>query len=97
MGIAVRIIAIDAVHAHALIRAGEGDAKPMVARAKQRSSHAVVDELPGSIWAQGCEVVRVRDEQHWRTVVDYIANHAIAGATVWEPETIIAERARRVD
>lgn len=86
MGYPVRVLAVAARHAHALVRVGEIDAKPIVGRAKQAASHAVRGELPGSIWSQGCHVVRCRDESHYRAIVDYISRHARednTGAALW--------------
>ena len=78
-----RIIAVAARHAHALIRAEDDDAKPIAGRAKQAASHAVRRSLPGTIWSQGCHVVRVCDEAHFHAIVAYIAEHEREGAAVW--------------
>ncbi len=82
-GCVVRIVCVDAVHAHVLVRTGEENAKPIIGRAKQSASRRVGDRLHGAIWGQGCHVVRVRDEQHYRTVVGYIEEHALHGAALW--------------
>ena len=79
----VRCIAVAGTHAHILACVGSQDAKPIIGRAKQAASHRVRDRLPGTVWAQGCHVVRVRDEAHYRSVVNYIARHAEDGACVW--------------
>jgi len=79
----VRILAIGEVHGHILLRIGSGDAKPIVGRAKQFASHQVRDQLPGSIWAQGCHVVRIEDDDHYHWVVSYISRHDREGAAVW--------------
>lgn len=78
-----RIIAVGARHTHALARTGPQDAKPLIGRAKQFASHQVRARLPGSIWSESCEVVRVRDEDHYRSIVKYIADHADDGAAIW--------------
>lgn len=83
---ATRIIAVDGVHVHALFEIGEADAKAAVVRAKQQASHRVRARLPGSIWAQGCHVVRIEGEQRWRCTVDSIAAHGQRGAELWQPE-----------
>ena len=88
-----RVIAVDAVHAHILFRCGDADAKRIIARAKQFASRTLSQALPGSIWAQGCHVVRVRGELHFHQVVSYIEKHREDGAALWEHPSI---RARRV-
>ncbi len=82
MEAAVSVLAIDAVHLHTLVRIGLGNAKPLIGRAKQRASYAIRDVRVGSIWAQGCHVVRIKDEGHWKTVRNYILKHELQGAIV---------------
>ena len=91
----VRVIAVDGVHAHALVQLGIADAKPLVARAKQHSSFQVRDRLQGSIWAESCHPVRIEDEGHWRATVEYIHAHRERGACVWEPPQLAAQRDTR--
>ncbi len=83
MSVPLRILAIGRVHGHALVRIGAGNAKPLIGRAKQCASHAIRDKLPGSIWSQGCHVVRIESELHYRWVVKYIENHQGEGAAIW--------------
>jgi len=78
-----RILAVGRVHVHALVRAGSGDVRPLVGRAKQAASHAVRHELPGSIWGQRCHPERICDEEHYRNVVRYITAHLDEGAALW--------------
>ncbi len=78
-----RIIAVARVHVHALVLAGATDVRPYIGRAKQAASHAVRSELPGRIWGQRCHPVRIRNEGHYRRVVDYIAAHSKQGAALW--------------
>jgi hypothetical protein len=80
----VRIAAMCKTHGHVLARVGRVDAKPIVGRAKQAASHAVRHRMPGSIWAQGCHVVRIGSEEQYRAVVEYIAAHREDGGAVWE-------------
>jgi hypothetical protein len=82
-GVAVRIAAVAKTHAHILARVGNVDAKPIIGRAEQAASHRVRDELPGTIWSQGCGVVRVESETQYRRVVAYIERHRNEGAFVW--------------
>ncbi|KAA0217515.1 MAG: hypothetical protein DYG94_00075 [Leptolyngbya sp. PLA3] len=84
IGRPARIIAVGATHSHVLFRCGREDAKSFVASAKRSASQRTRAFMPGSIWAQGCNVVRVRDEQHYRAIVEYIMNHREQGAAIWE-------------
>jgi len=87
----VRILAVACTHAHVLVRVGIQDAKPVIGRAKQASSFAVRERMPGTIWAQGCHVVRIEDEHHYRWVVAYIERHQGEGAAIWRyPEERLA-------
>ncbi len=83
MSLPVRVMALGRVHGHVLVRPGLADVKKLIARAKQASSQSVHDVFPGSIWAQGCHVVRIRDEGHYRATVSYIERHRDEGACVW--------------
>jgi hypothetical protein len=66
-----------------LFRSGVEDAKPIIGRAKQYASHQIRNDLPGTIWGQGCHVVRIRDQDHYRQVVTYIGDHVLEGAAIW--------------
>ncbi len=83
MGTPARIIAVTETHAHALVRVGQSDAKPLVGRAKQAASHAVRASLAGQVWAGSCHVVRVHSEAHYRQIVKYIDEHRSQGGAVW--------------
>lgn len=76
-----RILCVDAVHGHVLFRAASRDAETLLGRAKQLASHRVREVLPGRIWGQHSHCVRIREESHYRSVVDYIARHP--GAFIW--------------
>lgn len=78
-----RIIAVASSHVHALVRAGSRDVRPFIGRAKQAASHAVREDLPGRLWGQRCHPTRIRNEEHYREVVDYIAAHVNEGAALW--------------
>lgn len=79
----VRIACVTQTHAHVLFHAGNEDAKSFLARAKQAASHAVREELPGTIWSKGCHVVRIRDDEHYRCAVQYIDDHRNEGGSIW--------------
>jgi len=81
-GVAVTALSVGGQHAHAALSCPEDGLKQMVGRVKKASSHRVRDCLPGRLWQGGCHPVPVRDESHWRKVIEYIAAHAPA-AWVW--------------
>ena len=81
-GAAVAALSIGGKHAHAAVACPSVGLKQMVGRVKKVSSHRVRDRLPGRLWQGGCRPVRVRDDAHWRNVLDYIADHA-PHAWVW--------------
>ncbi|MGC4031382.1 MAG: hypothetical protein QM754_06510 [Tepidisphaeraceae bacterium] len=58
-------------------------AKKDVAKAKQAASHAVRDVLPGSVWAAGGAVKRVKDVAHFRATYQYVRRKQEAGTVVW--------------
>ncbi len=78
-----RIIAVTQTHAHALVRVGDSDAKPLVGRAKQAASFAVRSSLPGQVWGGSCHVVRVHSDAHYHRIVAYIDKHRGEGGAVW--------------
>jgi hypothetical protein len=81
-GVEVFALSVGSQHVHAALGCpGEG-LKERVGRAKKVSSHRVRNRLPGRVWQEGCRPIPVRDEAHWRNVLDYIASHA-PGAWVW--------------
>jgi hypothetical protein len=87
MEIPVAIIAAAATHCHVLIKVGDEDAKPIMGRAKQAGSHALRRQLPGRIWGQSSEVVRVCGFLHFASVFWYVKEHSDQGAALWwDPE-----------
>ena len=81
----VLVIAVDTMHVHLLVElpSDRKSTKQIVGTWKQKASHAVREQLPGSIWSKSCDPIMVRDEMHHRRVYDYILNHAKHGAWVW--------------
>jgi len=82
----ISAFALDAVHAHALLRVGHANATAVFGRAKQAGSHAVWNELPGGIWGRSSHVVRIRSLEHGATVREYILGHASRGAWTFDPK-----------
>ncbi|MEM6258245.1 MAG: hypothetical protein AAGI37_08025 [Planctomycetota bacterium] len=81
----VLVIAIDHLHVHVLVElpSDREKVKQIAGSWKQRASHAVRDELPGSIWSKSCDPVVISDESHHRRAYQYILDHAKQGAWVW--------------
>ncbi len=79
-------ISVGPTHAHLLAELPESyqAALTLSASWKQASSHAVRDELPGRVWAEGGKPIPIRNHAHQREVFDYIVDHARKeGAWVW--------------
>ena len=81
-GVAVAALSVGGQHAHVALACPSEGLKQRVGRVKKVSSHRVRDRLPGRLWQAGCHPVAVRDELHWRKVLEYIAAHA-PEAWVW--------------
>ena len=81
----VLVIAVDAHHVHLLMQlpVDRKEVKRLVGTWKQKGSHAVRDELPGTIWSKSCDPIRITDRQHHERVFHYILDHAQNGAWVW--------------
>jgi hypothetical protein len=89
MSIDVAVIAVGATHCHVLFRAGHGDAKAIMGRAKQAGSRAITGELPGALWGRSSEIIRMRDPEQFRDVLAYIHAHIADGASVWANDAIV--------
>src|SRR5207253_1450108 len=81
-----------AIRVDSVIRAGPSDAVAMFGRVKQFASHRVRRVLPGTIWGERSDVERINDAQHYRNAVNYILDHAMEGAWVWEDPACAAHR-----
>lgn len=78
-----RALAVGSTHCHLLLHVGAEDAKPLIGRVKQFASHAIGGVMPGTVWADGCAVDRIRDEAHYRSAIAYILEHSHEGAWTW--------------
>ena len=87
-----RVLAVGATHVHLLACIDSRHAKREFGRIKQFASHTLRDELPGTIWGEGCLPLRVKNEQHYRSIVNYILAHEAEGACVMEHPAIVARR-----
>jgi hypothetical protein len=81
----VLALAVGKVHAHALVELPEGlsAVKSIIGDAKRRSSRAVRDQLPGSIWAAGGTFKIVESDAHLLAANDYILYDQGPGAWTW--------------
>lgn len=86
MPVTVGAFALDAVHAHALLKVGSADATRIFGRAKQAGSHAIRTEIPGGIWGKSSHVVRIRSQEHGATVRMYILDHEMKEAWTYDPK-----------
>ena len=84
----VLAITVDAMHVHLLVELPTDHklVKQIVGTWKQKASHAVRDELPGSIWSKSCDPIKIQDQAHHRRVYRYILDHSEQGAWVWSFE-----------
>ena len=57
--------------------------KKTVGKCKQKSSHAVRELLPGSIWSEGGEYNRTKDRGHLHNTYSYIRTKQEPGTVVW--------------
>lgn len=81
--VAVAAISVGGQHIHVAFEWASDNVKPVIGRVKRVSSHRIRQWLPGRVWAANCKVIRVRDEQHWWKLVDYIKGHEREGSWVW--------------
>ena len=91
MEIRTAALACCATHAHALIRVGDQDAKPIFGRAKQLASLRVSEEIPGKMWGASSKVVRIKNLGHFIEVRRYILRHKHEGAWTWYEERLAKE------
>jgi len=80
----VLVIAVDAMHVHLLVElpSDRKAIKQLVGSWKQKASHAVRDQLPGSIWSKSCDPILIKDRAHHVRAYRYIRDHAQQGAWV---------------
>ncbi len=77
----VLAISVGSSHAHLLVQYLNQyeHAQNFAAKLKQAASHAVRNELAGSIWARGGKPILIQDRQHQQKVFHYILEHASTG------------------
>jgi hypothetical protein len=81
----VLAVAVTKVHAHVLVELPNNIVRirDIVGQAKRRSSRAVKDLMPGSIWAAGGTYKPVRDADHQRNVHAYVLYDQGSDAWTW--------------
>ena len=69
--------AVSFTHAHLLVEIADdlSVVRKLVGRLKRNASRSVHTLLPGRIWADGGNYVRIRDRSHQLRVFHYIAEH----------------------
>ncbi len=73
--------AVDHVHGVGLFPANE--VRQLIGHAKRYSSHAIRNQIPGSVWGRKCGLKRITDKEQQRRTFNYIADHRDEGASVW--------------
>ncbi|MEM9415833.1 MAG: hypothetical protein AAGA29_10200 [Planctomycetota bacterium] len=79
------VVAVGGQHVHLLaeLPQSSAEAKTAVGNAKLAASMKLKDALPGRVWAKGCNLKPIRDEQHQRNTFAYIERHRAEEAWVW--------------
>lgn len=81
----VIVASVGGMHVHALAELPNDrvTARREVGVAKKAASQAIAKTLPGRIWAKGCGLKPIGDEEHHRNTFGYIERHVEEGAFVW--------------
>ena len=85
LGARVLVVAVGGMHVHLLVEWEDDEraAKALAGDLKQFASHVIRDALPGKVWAEGGEPIRIRDREHQLNAYRYILKHADEGAWTW--------------
>jgi hypothetical protein len=85
LGFPIIAASIGKRHLHALtpLPLTYDEMKKTVGKCKQKSSHAVRELLPGSIWSEGGEYNRIKDRGHLHNTYGYIRTKQEPGTVVW--------------
>jgi REP element-mobilizing transposase RayT len=82
-----RIIAcfVGDTHLHAVVELPANYAQVIatVGVCKQKASHAIRDELPGTVWSRNGEYKRIKDPSHLRNAYGYVRTRQERGTIVW--------------
>ncbi|MEM9347372.1 MAG: hypothetical protein AAGB26_12220 [Planctomycetota bacterium] len=79
------IAAVGGMHVHLLaeLPSDRKQARHEIGIAKKSASQAISQQFTGVIWAKGCGLKLIRDEEQQRNTYHYIKRHADEGAFVW--------------
>jgi hypothetical protein len=79
------VISTGATHVHMQVGLPEdlGLVRKLIGNWRQRSSRALVNEVPSRMWAKGGKPIPVHDRPHQRSLYKYICGHISEGAWVW--------------
>lgn len=86
----ITTLAISKVHVHALIELVNDlrEVKRIVGEIKRKSSRALKEWLPGSVWASGGAFKPVQDEHHWSKADEYILFEQGPHAWTWSERDV---------
>ena len=81
----VLIASVSGMHVHLLaeLPKARSQARHETGIAKKSASQAISQHFEGRIWARGCGLKPIRDEEHQRNTFHYIERHAHERAFVW--------------
>ncbi|MBX2850967.1 MAG: hypothetical protein KTR15_04380 [Phycisphaeraceae bacterium] len=81
----VLIVSVGGMHVHLLseLPSDREEARHEIGIAKKSASQAINHLPTGRIWAKGCGLKPIRDEEHQRNTFGYIQRHAEKGAFIW--------------
>ena len=92
-GYRLAAVAIAGLHGHALVALPDDprQIKRIVGRAKSASSRAVRKQMPGRVWADGCDYRPVDDAGYFDSVRGYVRDKQEPGAWTWGDEGVSFE------
>jgi REP element-mobilizing transposase RayT len=81
------VVSVSKLHAHVVVELPDDvtEIKRIIGWAKQKSSRAVPEILPGAIWSAGETYKAIDTVQHCRAAVKYVWDQRLQGAWVWKP------------
>jgi REP element-mobilizing transposase RayT len=82
-GVEVVVLAVMPDHVHGIGRFERDKVRDHVGHAKRYSSHAIRDQIPGTVWGKKRALKRIRDRDHQVKTFTYIVKHSRKGAWVW--------------
>jgi hypothetical protein len=81
----VAIVAVNARHAHLLLKLPPAETRHRVGMIKRHVTFSLRKlQWSGPVWAGGAKFVPIRDRQHQLNAYQYIADHIEEGGAVWK-------------